>query len=128
MGCLIAPPALYHSGSGAFYQRPLHRQPPRARALPLYVVLYFYPTYADVLCIYDVIVFFQVRVSFLQIYNEVVADLLDPDSMKKVDQKGYLQLREDPNGGVYVNNLSEHIVKNGSEIVKLLVDGTYIVF
>jgi len=91
-------------------------------------VLYFYPTYADVLCIYDVIVFFQVRVSFLQIYNEVVADLLDPDSMKKVDQKGYLQLREDPNGGVYVNNLSEHIVKNGSEIVKLLVDGTYIVF
>lgn len=67
---------------------------------------------------------FLVRVSFLQIYNEVVADLLDADSLKKVDQKGYLQLREDPNGGVYVNNLSEHIVKNGAEIVKLLVDGS----
>jgi ankyrin repeat protein len=67
---------------------------------------------------------FLVRISFLQIYNEVIADLLDEDSMKKVDQKGYLALREDPNGGVYVNNLSEHIVKNSAEIVALLVKGS----
>jgi kinesin family protein 3/17 len=67
---------------------------------------------------------FLVRVSFLQIYNEVVADLLDKDGLSKLDQKGYLQLREDPGGGVYVNALSEHIVKNADEIVQLLVDGS----
>ena len=67
---------------------------------------------------------FLVRVSFLQIYCEKIADLLDKNSKQKKDTKGHLQIREDPSGGVYVNNLSEHIVKSADEIMQLLKDGS----
>lgn len=69
---------------------------------------------------------FLVRVSFLQIYNEQVCDLLDPDSLKKLtkDTKHYLAVRESGDGGVYVDGLTEHIVKSPAEIAKLLVEGS----
>lgn len=67
---------------------------------------------------------FLVRVSFLQIYCEKIADLLDKNGLKKVNDKGHLAVREDPSGGVYVNNLSEHIVKSADEIMQLLKDGS----
>eukprot|EP00056_Hartaetosiga_gracilis_P013197 m.216546 g.216546 ORF g.216546 m.216546 type:complete len:1488 (-) comp13806_c1_seq3:3847-8310(-) len=66
---------------------------------------------------------FLVRASFLQIYNEKIADLLDPDSMKK-HGRSYLKLREDGQGGVVVNELSEHVVRSPAEIAVLLKLGS----
>ena len=43
------------------------------------------------------------RCSFLEIYNEVLADLLNPEST-------HLQIREDVKLGIYVEHLSEHVV------------------
>lgn len=68
-----------------------------------------------------------VRISFLQIYNEKIADLLDPDSINKLkrneDNKSYLAVRENPGGDVYVEGLSEHIVRSPAEIMGLLARG-----
>jgi kinesin family protein 15 len=43
------------------------------------------------------------RCSFLEIYNEVLTDLLNPEST-------HLQIREDVKHGVYVEHLSEHVI------------------
>ncbi len=43
------------------------------------------------------------RCSFLEIYNEVLTDLLNPEST-------HLQIREDVKLGIYVEHLSEHTV------------------
>ena len=43
------------------------------------------------------------RCSFLEIYNEVLTDLLNPEST-------HLQVREDVRLGIYVEHLSEHTV------------------
>eukprot|EP00047_Mylnosiga_fluctuans_P022700 m.124605 g.124605 ORF g.124605 m.124605 type:complete len:1235 (-) comp9354_c0_seq1:147-3851(-) len=59
---------------------------------------------------------FLVRASFLQIYNEHIMDLLAADKKPKKD---HLHIREDASG-VYVDGLSEHIVKNPGEIMALL--------
>lgn len=61
---------------------------------------------------------FLVRASFLQIYNETITDLLDADQRKGT--KKHLHIREDVSGGVYVDGLTEHIVKGSSEILELL--------
>jgi kinesin family member 15 len=47
------------------------------------------------------------KCSFLQIYNEQVTDLLRPGNQT-------LTLRYDVKAGVYAENLSEHIVVNGT--------------
>lgn len=56
---------------------------------------------------------YLVRCSYLEIYNEEIRDLLG-----KVDSK--LELKEDPQKGVFVKDLSTFMVKSISEIEKLM--------
>eukprot|EP00039_Didymoeca_costata_P005568 m.82575 g.82575 ORF g.82575 m.82575 type:complete len:1374 (+) comp12876_c0_seq2:187-4308(+) len=60
---------------------------------------------------------FLVRASYLEIYNEMVRDLLNPKGLN-------LDLREDPNKGVYVQGLSMHEVKSAKELIKVMAKGT----
>ncbi|KAI8618724.1 P-loop containing nucleoside triphosphate hydrolase protein [Chytriomyces sp. MP71] len=57
---------------------------------------------------------FLVRVSFLEIYNEDIRDLL----VKK--SKGSLELKEHPETGVYVKDLSGYVVKSVAEMEQLM--------
>lgn len=57
---------------------------------------------------------FLVRCSYLEIYNEDIRDLLG----KNVEIK--LDLKEDPNKGVFVKDLTCCIVKSIVEIEKLM--------
>ena len=61
---------------------------------------------------------YLVRCSYLEIYNEDIRDLLGRD----VDQK--LDLKEDPNKGVFVKDLTTIIVKSIPEIEKLMHQGS----
>lgn len=61
---------------------------------------------------------FLVRCSYLEIYNEDIRDLLS----KNVDSK--LELKEDPNRGLFVKDLSQFIVKTIAEIEKLMHQGS----
>ena len=56
---------------------------------------------------------FLVRASFLEIYNENVRDLLGKDQTRRCD------LKEDPDKGVYVKDLTTFVVKSVAEIRKL---------
>ncbi|ORX44349.1 kinesin-domain-containing protein [Piromyces finnis] len=58
-----------------------------------------------------------VRVSYLEIYNEEIKDLLGKDTKKK------LELKENPETGVYVKDLSSYVVKNVEEIDNLMNKG-----
>ena len=49
---------------------------------------------------------FLVQASYLEIYNEEIRDLLGVDTKRK------LELKESPESGVYVSNLSKHIVND----------------
>ena len=60
---------------------------------------------------------FSIRTSYLQIYNEYISDLLIPE-------KKNLNIRENKKRGIYVDGLSEWIVKNPNEIYTLLGKGT----
>ena len=53
---------------------------------------------------------FLVRCSYLEIYNEDIRDLLS----KNVDAK--LELKEDPDKGVFVKDLTCYIVKNSGNL------------
>lgn len=59
---------------------------------------------------------FLVRASYLQIYNEVISDLLKPDRTNLV-------IREDKKKGVYVEGLSEWVVRSPQEIYGLMQRG-----
>jgi hypothetical protein len=59
-----------------------------------------------------------VRCSYLEIYNEDIRDLLS----KNVDAK--LELKEDPDKGVFVKDLTCYIVKTIGEIEKLMTQGS----
>ncbi|KAJ3099064.1 Kinesin-like protein kif3b [Phlyctochytrium planicorne] len=61
---------------------------------------------------------FLVRVSFLEIYNEEIRDLL-----VKTKQKSGLELKEHPDTGVYVKDLSTYIVKNVEEMDQMMTFG-----
>jgi Kinesin motor domain len=68
---------------------------------------------------------FLVRCSYLEIYNEDIRDLLvkhNGGAGAVQDQK--LELKEDPNKGVYVKDLTCCIVKSIPEIEKLMIYGT----
>ena len=54
--------------------------------------------------------------SYLQVYNEVISDLLKPE-------RSGLKIREDKRKGLYVEGLSEWIVRTPSEILGLLEAG-----
>lgn len=60
---------------------------------------------------------FLVRVSFLEIYNEEVKDLLIKSSK---NPKGGLDLKENPDTGVFVKDLSAVVVKSVEELEKLM--------
>ena len=56
---------------------------------------------------------FLVRASYLEIYNEDVRDLLSKSSTNK------LELKENPDSGVYVRDLTSYVVKSTRECDKL---------
>ena len=49
------------------------------------------------------------RASYLQIYNEIISDLLKPDRTN-------LTIREDKKKGVFVEGLSEWVVRSPKEV------------
>jgi hypothetical protein len=59
---------------------------------------------------------FLVRASYLQIYNEAISDLLKPE-------RSNLNIREDKKRGVYVDGLSEWVVRSPAEIYGLMERG-----
>ncbi len=59
---------------------------------------------------------FLVRASYLQIYNENISDLLKPE-------RSSLAIREDKNRGVFVEGLSEWVVRTPQEIYMLMQRG-----
>lgn len=59
---------------------------------------------------------FLVRASYLQIYNEHISDLLKPE-------RNNLQIREDKKRGVFVEGLSEWVVRSPAEIFGLMQRG-----
>lgn len=61
---------------------------------------------------------FLVRASYLEIYNEQVRDLLSSNVNQKLD------LREDPDRGVYVKDLTLHEVRDTAGIIGLMAKGT----
>jgi hypothetical protein len=69
-----------------------------------------------------------VRVSFLQIYNEKVADLLDAESLRRPPSSTVaddsLNLRDDPSGGVYVEGLTETVIKSPRDALRCLAMGS----
>jgi hypothetical protein len=58
----------------------------------------------------------QVRASYLQIYNEVISDLLKPERTN-------LHIREEKRRGIFVEGLSEWVVRSSSEIYGLMRRG-----
>lgn len=58
----------------------------------------------------------MITVSYLEIYNETIKDLLNPSD--KV-----LKIHESPKNGIYVKDLCELIVKNSSDLLRLLEQG-----
>jgi len=60
---------------------------------------------------------FLVRASFIEIYNEDVFDLLSGKERKK------LELKEDPDNGVYVKDLSWFVVKDIEQCDTILQEG-----
>lgn len=59
---------------------------------------------------------FIIRASYLQLYNENISDLLKPE-------KQNLTIREDKKRGIYVDNLSDWVVRNPNDIYALLEQG-----
>ncbi|KAM4898429.1 stAR-related lipid transfer protein 9 [Sylvia borin] len=62
----------------------------------------------------------RVKVSFLEIYNERVRDLLKQSDQKKPYT---LRVREHPETGPYVQGLTQHLVTDYKQVVKLLEEG-----
>lgn len=63
---------------------------------------------------------YLVRSSYLQIYNEVVSDLLKPE-------RAALAIREDRRRGVFVDGLSEWVVRSPAEVYQLMQRGQALV-
>jgi type II secretory pathway pseudopilin PulG len=61
-----------------------------------------------------------VRASYLQIYNEIISDLLKPDGKAP---PGGLQIREDKKRGLFVDGLSEWVVRSPEEVYELMRRG-----
>ena len=59
---------------------------------------------------------YSCRASVLEIYNECITDLLNPSSTN-------LQIREDPQRGIYVDGLAEKEVLNVNDVMKLMAKG-----
>lgn len=61
---------------------------------------------------------YDIRVSYVEIYNEVIRDLLVPNS-----KETYLELRDDPIKGVCLTGVNEFEVNQPMEVMDLLVTG-----
>ncbi|EFA85465.1 kinesin family member 11 [Heterostelium album PN500] len=59
---------------------------------------------------------FLLRVSYMEIYNEVINDLMAPESLN-------LKIHEKPNGDIYVGNLKEEIVLSPEHVLNLIAAG-----
>ncbi|XP_018519074.1 uncharacterized protein stard9 isoform X2 [Lates calcarifer] len=62
----------------------------------------------------------RVEISFLEIYNERVRDLLRGGEQKK---RASLRVREHPEKGPYVQDLSQHVVTDYKQAMELLEEG-----
>lgn len=60
---------------------------------------------------------FLIRVAFLEIYNEEIHDLLSKDRNNKLD------LKENPDSGVYVKDLNTFVVKSIEEMQRTMTAG-----
>jgi kinesin family protein 3/17 len=60
---------------------------------------------------------FLIRVAFLEIYNEEIHDLLSKDRNNKLD------LKENPDTGVYVKDLNTFVVKSIEEMQRTMIAG-----
>ena len=60
---------------------------------------------------------FLISCSYLELYNEEVRDLLSKNHQQKLD------IREDPETGFYVEDLSTWVVKSPSDMVELMLRG-----
>ncbi|CAH1792279.1 unnamed protein product, partial [Owenia fusiformis] len=72
----------------------------------------------------DESVSYRIDVSYLELYNERVRDLL-PTGAAKTSQKYTLKVREHPQDGPYVQDLSHHLVKQNETIQDLISQGNY---
>lgn len=61
---------------------------------------------------------YDIRVSYVEIYNEVIRDLLVPNS-----KDTYLDLRDEPIKGVCIAGVTEFSVNEPKEVLDLLVTG-----
>jgi len=61
---------------------------------------------------------FILKCSYIEIYMEKVRDLLDPDH-----SQANLQIREDPQRGVYVSGATEKCVTSPEELLQVLAEG-----
>lgn len=59
----------------------------------------------------------MVRVSYLEIYNEEVRDLLSKN------QNVHLEIKERPDVGVYVKDLSTYVVNNAEDMERIMTMG-----
>lgn len=59
---------------------------------------------------------FLLRVSYMEIYNEIITDLLNPKSTN-------LKIRENVNGEILVEKLTEKVVTSVQDIIVLMKDG-----
>ncbi|GET89303.1 kinesin, putative [Leishmania tarentolae] len=68
---------------------------------------------------------FLVRASYMQIYNEVISDLLEPPATACVaSRSSSLTVRHTPQRGVYIDGLSEWIVRTPKDVYGLIAKGT----
>lgn len=61
---------------------------------------------------------YEIKISYVEIYNEIIRDLLVVKS-----KESYLDLRDDPIKGVQLAGVKEFKVQNGTEVMKLLIEG-----
>jgi len=60
---------------------------------------------------------FLVRVSHIEIYNEEIRDLLGKD------QTAHLEVKERPDIGVYIRDLSGYVVNNADDMERIMTLG-----
>jgi hypothetical protein len=66
---------------------------------------------------------FLVRASYMQIYNEVISDLLEPPN-PALGSRSSLAVRHTPQRGVYIDGLSEWVVRTPEDVYGLIAKGT----
>src|SRR5690349_13109234 len=85
--------------------------------LILVLTLLSLSTLPDIQTTADASLRFLVRASYVQIYNEVISDLLKPERVN-------LTIREDKRRGIYVEGLSEWVVRSPREVYGLMNKGS----